>query len=406
MKIRAFLYSAICIMLIASPKYSNAGWELTQWTTGGFVQSLTVNGTILLAGTDQMGVFITKNYGDSWAPVNSGLTKKSILSLSAGGTDIFAGTTGGAFRTASTDVSWSWTAMNPTSMNKCIQSLAVNGTNLFAGTTNGLFLTTNNGTSWSSASTGMTDTMIFSLMANGKNLFAGTNNGVYLSTDNGVNWARANAGLNNMIVYSLAGIGKNIFAGTYYNGVFVSTDNGAIWRLASSGLRANYVNSLVTSDQKLFAGTYNGVYASVDYGQSWKAYNEGLTDTMVLSLAVNGPYLFAGTHDQGVWRMPLDEVSAVGPTPGGPRAGRALTINVTRNSAVDPVIDFTIGRSDRVFITLHDVSGRRIATLVNDRYEAGSHCLHVRGARLAKGCYTVKMRTAVSGAVARRFPLL
>jgi len=51
---------------------------------------------------------------------------------------------------------------------------AVNGSNLFAGTGDGVFRSTNNGTSWIAVNTGLTNTRLFSLAANGSNLVAGT----------------------------------------------------------------------------------------------------------------------------------------------------------------------------------------------------------------------------------------
>jgi ligand-binding sensor domain-containing protein len=406
MKVRTTL-SMLCagwMFLCIAPRQAHARWEQTKWTIGGLVQSLTVNGTTIFAGTDQLGVFMTKNSGETWSPVNSGLTKKSILSLSGGGTSIFAGTTGGAFRTTSSDASLSWTAMNPTSMSKCIQSLAVMGTNIFAGTNGGLFLTTNNGSSWSLASSGLTDTTIYSLLIKGKSLFAGTRNGVYQSTNSGATWTPSNTGMTDMIVYSLATVGETIFAGTFYNGVFSSTDNGTTWRAATSGLKSDYINALAACETRLFAGTFNGVFASVDYGRSWKPFNEGLKDTLVLALTINGSSLFAGTHDAGVWRMPITDVAAL---PGHIRAPvrPGAAISAVSGGAGVGEIDFSIGQSDRVCLTLHDVTGRLVATIADGRFEAGEHRLPLAGKRLPRGCYTVKLRTTAS-TVAERFPLI
>ncbi len=401
MNFRALQYIVYSGIIFAFTLPSEARWVATNWTTGGFVQSLTMNGTVLFAGTDGTGVFMTRNDGDSWSPVNSGLTKKYVPSLSAGGKNIFAGTTNGVFLSTNTGVTW--TAMNPTFMNKYIQSLALSGSNLFAGTTNGLYLTTNNGASWTSASLGLTDTTVYSVIIDGKELYAGTNNGVYRSTNNGADWTPVNTGMKNMIVYSLAANSGVLFAGTYYNGVFVSADNGATWTPASTGIKSNYINSLAITGVKLFAGTYNGVYVSVNHGRTWSPFNAGLTDTLILSLAISDSYLFAGTSKDGVWRLSLSEVSVNG-TP-NPPAEPAAAFTVPDRMHLSSSINWKLEQPDRVVMTIHDMSGRTIMTLLDKRLDAGMHCLPWEGKNLSAGFYSVKMQTS-AGVLARGFSLI
>ena len=82
-----------------------------------------------------------------------------------------------------------------------VYCFAVKGTNLFAGTAGGVFRSTNNGTSWTAVNTGLTYTSVDALAVSGTNLFAGTENGVFLSTNNGTSWTAVNTGLTNTSVY-------------------------------------------------------------------------------------------------------------------------------------------------------------------------------------------------------------
>jgi hypothetical protein len=123
----------------------------------------------------------------------------------------------------STNNGTSWTAASTGLTNNYVLSLAVSpngvgGTNLFAGTSGGVFLSTNNGTSWTAASTPFSG---FSQMVRvGSNLFAGTYGSVFLSTNNGTSWSAVNAGLMNTNVKALAVSDTNLFAGTYYGGIW------------------------------------------------------------------------------------------------------------------------------------------------------------------------------------------
>jgi hypothetical protein len=56
-----------------------------------------------------------------------------------------------------------------------IRCFTVSGTNLFAGTSKGIFRSTNNGTSWTPINTGLpSNTFVESLAVAGQNLYAGT----------------------------------------------------------------------------------------------------------------------------------------------------------------------------------------------------------------------------------------
>ena len=99
-------------------------------------------------------------------------------------------------------------------------SNGVGGTNLFAGTPIGVFRSTDAGTSWVQLDSGFTSKYIYSMAvvpngSGGTNLFAGTDgDGVFLSSDNGVSWVNANSGLANKYIYTLVVDGTDLVAGT------------------------------------------------------------------------------------------------------------------------------------------------------------------------------------------------
>ncbi len=55
-------------------------------------------------------------------------------------------------------------------------------------------------------------------------------------------------------------------------------------------------------------------------------------------------------------------------------------------------IRWEMAASDMVTLTVYDVTGRRIGTLVNDRYEPGSHEIHFDATHLASGVYLYRIR--------------
>jgi len=286
-----------------------------------FVPALAVSGTKLFAGTYSAGVFLSTNNSTSWIDVNTGLTNKNIWSLVSNGANLFVGTDEGVF--LSTNSGTSWNAVNNGLTNEYVWPLTISpdgygGTNLFAGTSGGgVFLSTNSGTEWVPVNSGLTENTIWSLGAirdetGSTRLFAGTSGSIFLSTDNGSNWTKLNIELLTTHVYAFAVIGSNLFAGSKGDGVFLSTDYGANWIQVNNGLTNTNVGSFAVSGTYLFAGTREGgVFISSNNGTSWAEVNTGSANKNIWSLAVNGAYLFAGSDGSGVWTRPLTEVLPV-----------------------------------------------------------------------------------------------
>jgi len=195
------------------------------------VWSLAVIGTNVFAGTTS-GVLRSTNNGLSWGAQSAPFSSFSeVVTI---GSILFAGTNeGGVF--LSTNDGKSWTAVNNGLTNTGVLALAVSGTTLFAGTAGGgVFRSTNNGTSWAAVNTGLpidesddsVDVTCFAV--SGTNIFAATNThgdwfegeGVFLSTDNGTHWSAVNSGLSSPDVVSITNSGTNLFAGTTAPGVW------------------------------------------------------------------------------------------------------------------------------------------------------------------------------------------
>ena len=245
-------------------------------------------------------VVLTEESRAQWTQTSG--PPSDIRSLAVNGTDIFAGTIYGAYR--STDNGTSWTAINtglgipPNSMQ--VQAFAISGSNIFAGMDAGVYLSTNSGTSWTSVSSGLNYADVSALAISGGNLFAGTySNGVFLSTDNGTSWTAVNSGLTSNRVYAFCVVGSALYA-TTDGGIFVSTNSGTSW--TSTGYSGPAVTALAFSDTSFFAGTFGaGIYLSSDTGKTWTPANSGLTRGNITALSISGSSVFAGTDGGGIF---------------------------------------------------------------------------------------------------------
>jgi hypothetical protein len=135
------------------------------------VHAFGVSGPELLAGTEGEGVFVSGDNGTTWSAATVGLTNGGILAFADSDPRVLVGTADGVF--LSTNYGTSWAGGGLTGAR--VFTLSVSGTNVFAGTQyGGVFLSTNMGGDWTAVNTGLTTTDVRSLAIAGGNLFAGT----------------------------------------------------------------------------------------------------------------------------------------------------------------------------------------------------------------------------------------
>ena len=144
-----------------------------------------------------------------------------------------------------------------------IESLLIVDSSLYAGTSGGVFRSIDNGNSWINVNKGMTDQNIRALVStnSGKNIFAGTDRGVFLTADSGTSWHALNNGLLNLKILSLVTIGENIIAGTNGGGAYRLTDEGANWE-AVSGITDTIVRTFTISRGSIFAEHIPAVFSA------------------------------------------------------------------------------------------------------------------------------------------------
>ena len=156
------------------------------------------------------------------------------------------------------------------------------GGGLFAGTSGGVFRSDDGGASWRAVNRGLIslDVRALTVGPGGESLFAGiSGGGVFRSDDGGASWRAANQGLTSLSVWALAVEPEegSLFAGTSGGGVFRSDDGGASWRAVNQGLTGLYVQALAVGPEggSLFADTGDGgVSRSDDGGTNWRAVTD------------------------------------------------------------------------------------------------------------------------------------
>ena len=395
-----FLKFIFAICFFTSPDLSNAQW-VHAGSPGGnlIIYTFAGSGSNLFAGT-YGGVYKTTNQGTTWTSVNNGLPAIHVYALLFIGTDLYAGTLGsGVFR--STNYGASWSSLNSGLTNLNILSFVKSGSNLFTGTFGGgVFLSTNNGASWAPRNGGLPgNTQISALIMFGTTLFAGTYaDQVFRSTNNGLNWTLSNSGLPNSDVVAFSILGNSLFSASraFGNSIYKTTDNGTTWISCNTGLRNDYYcNSLCSEGSNIFTGSDGvGVYLSTNNGANWTAVNTGLTDASVLALSVYENYLYAGTSGgMGVWKRPLSEIISVQNI--STEIPDNFRLNQNYPNPFNPItnIEFSIPKQANVNITVYDALGKLVASLLDQRLSAGTYKVDFDGAGYSSGVYFYRLET-------------
>ncbi|MBK7254743.1 MAG: T9SS type A sorting domain-containing protein [Ignavibacteria bacterium] len=150
----------------------------------------------------------------------------------------------------------------------------------------------------------------------------------------------------------------------------------------------------------------NWTRVSTNRGTSWISVNTGLTDIDITSIAVTQGYIFAGTSNGNIWRRPLNEI---------PLSIRKNKLNISEDiilkgnypNPFNPVtkIKYELRVANYVTVTVYDVSGNKVETLVNQKQNAGSYEVEFdarlsppsrsreRGSDLSSGVYFYKVES-------------
>jgi ligand-binding sensor domain-containing protein len=224
---------------------------------------LEANDSGLYAGTFRNGVYRTRDGGQTWTPVGSGLPNEDVLALATLGDSLYAGLGFSGIYVLNLKSPGAWAAHNGGLTQFGTNSLSVARGRLFAGLGNNLFVRDRGGAQWTEAVIGAgLQRQFYDVAASGAYFLGASSNGVYRAdTANPAAWQAADiAGLSGRHVSALVVRGARAYASVNYQGQhwIWSTDNAG----ASCDVRAHE-----------FAEAYEMRFAG---DRMWVARSDGL----------------------------------------------------------------------------------------------------------------------------------
>jgi photosystem II stability/assembly factor-like uncharacterized protein len=194
----------------------------------------------IFAGSQNEGVFVSSNKGNSWTAVNNGLISLTIRRFLAVDNRLYAGTNEGLFLLDETSNTWMVVYREKMLQVNAMKEL---DSDFYIGTNRGIYKADKKGGLWRKV---MSDRSLHNLSVAGSNVYALAYNELFVSTDKGASWLSAQAGLpKGLYSFSLIEIGNTVIVGQW-DGTYVK-DSFLGWKPANSGLPEKFpVTELAT----------------------------------------------------------------------------------------------------------------------------------------------------------------
>ena len=142
----------------------------------------------------------------------------------------------------------------------------------------------------------------------------------------------------------------------------------------------------------LWAGTEVGLFVSNDGGQSWEYSDNGLPAVAIWRMLIVDEEIVLATHGRGIWTLDMSgPVATEDNTSDLPDAIR-LEPNYPNPFNPATTLTFAIPAESKVTLKVYDITGRQVATVTDQTYQAGKHQLNWDASSLASGTYFARLQ--------------
>jgi len=289
---------------------------------GGIIEEVVVdpsNPSNVYAGTSVSGLFKSVDGGQSWSPINNGLTSPGINALAVDPQNsaiVVATGSDGSYISRDSGTFWTKLPISNGGNSKDIKFDPQNPDYIYVGTVGGLYRSTDGGSTWNEiVGTKFGDTWspnIMQVAVNGQTIYAiqqqenNTGRALWRSTDGGTNWSEIDipgVTVSSNLLRSLDIDPANpsiVIFGTEYgqrssaSGVYETQNGGKNWTQVIT--TPDYYFNVVFNQGNpnyIYVANGNGVYETNDGGQTWQA-PQGSVDIMTVDADPTNPLVLYG----------------------------------------------------------------------------------------------------------------
>ena len=415
---------AMLAVLAGSALIPVRGWAqvqsfgVTTWTylwTDSTAQDnfwcVAVKNGMIFGGTDSKYLQKSTDMGKHWSQkdARNGLNLSGgyvdALVVTASG-DLLVGNERGIYK--STDDGENWRKVDQGSLALFVtkKGIVFSGSANFISSCGMIRKSTDNGETWTVAAdsvftsasgfTGFAETPSGVLLASTSHSMSGYSEGIFRSTDGGKTWVYSNTGLTDKNIQSIAanrdGFVEWVYVATELDGFFKSEDGGLSWKHIDEITEKYGGCVFMTQVQGTFFGNSN-LKRDPIWQLSGSTYRPlgGPVGYMVLSgCQYDLSHILFGTHN-GLWMATFSNPTKVEdqtiPT------SCTLFQNYPNPFNPSTTIKFSLPHREYVNLTIYNMIGQKVETLVDETKDAGSHQIVWNAGNKPSGIYFARLAT-------------
>lgn len=303
--------------------------------------------------------------------------------------------------------------------------------------THRVYQSTNRAQSWTAISGDLTNgpapgNLVFGTLttiavapSDGNVIYAGSDDGTVSVTLNGSDWNTVSAGLPQRWITRVAVDPQDAHTAymtlsgyrwdEYLPHIFRTTDAGSSWEDISGNLPEIPLNDVIVdpgSDSTLFVAGDGGVFFTRDLGGQWHYLGSELPLVPVTDLTLHHPTrtLVAATFGRSMFKYDLNQLTALSVREGELPEDFQLAQNYPNPFNQSTVISYQLSVAGEVELSVFNLLGERVATLVSEPQSAGNYRVSwdgrgERGGAVASGTYIYRLKFE-QRSVAKRMVLI
>jgi len=388
------------LVVIFYPFVSHADEWINKKFNNAYLQGVSFPETEIgyICGGNQ--IFRTEDAGNTWQIQTTGLNSTQLLynvvfvNSSVG---CAVGKNGTVIRT--TDGGDTWISIGPSGATQNFWGVTIFSPLeiIVSGASGSIYKTTNGGNTWTSCSNPVSSIFfeIAFIGMTGYTTAQQPNFSFAKSSNQGNNWSLSP--ISDFSGYGVTSVGSSLYlAGenlsTNKLRIIKSTDGGQTWDSQIMNEHGNFVDISFSNEMKGFAlskGYFtSSIYKTIDGGNSWQfvvTFNTLLND---IYCTANHVYAVgdSGNIYTSEITVGIEHISEN-------VEGYSLSQNFPNPFNPETNIKFSISQSGNVKLTVFDITGKEVESLVNEKLSAGTYAYNFNASNLPSGTYFYKIET-------------